>query len=59
VKLFCVADQFTETGDTERTAAPITTTPIKAIFRIGLLPFFQKPIFNRHKNKIDFDLDQK
>jgi hypothetical protein len=38
VGLDCVADQFIEIGDAERTAAPTTTAPIKPNLRISNTP---------------------
>jgi hypothetical protein len=45
VKVFCAADQFTEIGDAERNATPITIVPSKTIFRIGGSPFELNVIF--------------
>jgi hypothetical protein len=45
VKVFFAADQFTEIGDAERNATPITIVPSKTIFRIGGSPFEVDVIF--------------
>jgi hypothetical protein len=45
VKVFFAADQFTEIGDAERNATPITIVPSKIIFRIGGSPLEVDVIF--------------